>query len=143
MDVESYIKHLEESVKALDRSADVLTAEATTLREDFWKLATAGGEKAHYSFNVVKQGPSVRIRWARMTPLRKAGGEVARVVPKYLKVNKGESYPAKVFTDATPRELTLIVTYEPQLSLIRSEMKKNRAIRQLLSRRITESKKQL
>ena len=143
MDVDSYIKHLNESLVALDRSAEVLLEAATKLRTEYWDDVTRDGGKAHYSFNVIKQETTIRIRWARMTPLRKAGGGVARVVPKYLTVNKGESYPAQKFKDATPRELTLIVMYEPQLALIRSELKKNRAIRQSLSRRITENKKQL
>ena len=78
-----------------------------------------------------------------MTPLRKAGGGIDRVVPKYLPLNKGESYPPAKFKDASQRELALIELYEGQLIWLRDELRKNRAIRQALSLRITHLRKQL
>ncbi|EYU16553.1 conjugative transfer protein MobI(A/C) [Photorhabdus aegyptia] len=143
MDIEGYIKALEKARNALDQAADKILDEATKLRSEYWSSATSEDEKARYSFNVVKQESTIRIRWARMTPFRKAGGDIYRVVPKYLTINKGETYPVSKFKDAGPRELSLIVMYEAQLTTLRAELKKNRSIRQLISRRITENKKLL
>ena len=143
MDYSEYTARLEESLILLDKAADVIIEEASKLRTEYWEKATSGPEFAHYSFNIVKQGTTYRIRWAQMTPLRAAGGAVARIVPKYLTMNKGESYPESKFKYASQKELTLIRLYEQQLSLLRTNLKRNRKIRQSLSREIYEQKKYL
>lgn len=143
MQLVGYISDLERSREALDSAAKLLVSEASSLRSEYWDKATADGEKARYSFSVTEQGTTIRIRWARLTPLRKPGGGIDRVVPKYLPLNKGESYPPAKFKDASQRELALIELYEGQLIWLRDELRKNRAIRQMLSLRITHLRKQL
>lgn len=143
MQLVGYINDLEKARDAVDSAAELLFNEANSLREEYWDKAIADDEKARYNFNVTRQGTTIRIRWARLTPLRKAGGGIDRVVPKYLPLNKGESYPPAKFKDASQRELALIELYEGQLIWLRDELRKNRAIRQALSLRITHLRKQL
>ena len=124
MQLVGYINDLEKARDAVDSAAELLFNEANSLREEYWDKAIADDEKARYSFNVTRQGTTIRIRWARLTPLRKAGGGIDRVVPKYLPLNKGESYPPAKFKDASQRELALIELYEGQLIWLRDELRK-------------------
>ena len=63
MQLVGYINDLEKARDAVDSAAELLFNEANSLREEYWDKAIADDEKARYSFNVTRQGTTIRIRW--------------------------------------------------------------------------------